>query len=186
MAKFELVSRFADIAEAIPLPKRATRNAAGYDLYAAENITIPSYMSHMFKWMDKDPEAQEQDNTVHVVRTLSEIAAFTKANKIKPTLVSTGMKIKLDDDEYLELLPRSSTPLKYWLVLANSSGIIDSDYYNNPDNEGEIFLQFINFSPVDILIRAGACIGQGIIHKYYTTEDDCAGGERLGGFGSTH
>ena len=117
---------------------------------------------------------------------LNELAAFTKKEKIKPTLVSTGMKVKLNDDEYLELLPRSSTPLKYWLVLANSSGIIDSDYYNNPDNEGEIFLQFINFSPVPIVIHRGDFLGQGIIHKYYTTEDDCAGGERQGGFGSTH
>lgn len=187
MAKFELVSRFAnDDSRAYALPMRATAHAAGYDLYAAENVIIPSYMSHMFKWMDKDPKAKEQDENTPVVKSLSDVAAFTKANKIKPTLVSTGMKIKLDDDEYLELLPRSSTPLKYWLVLANSSGIIDSDYYNNPDNEGEIFLQFINLSPVDIQVHVGDFLGQGIIHKYYTTEDDCAGGERRGGLGSTH
>ena len=105
---------------------------------------------------------------------------------IKPTLVSTGMKIKLADDEYLELSVRSSTPLKYWLILANSVGIIDSDYYNNPGNEGEIFLQFINLSPEDIEIKKGDCIGQGIIHKYYITEDDRAYGERQGGLGSTH
>lgn len=63
--------------------------------------------------------------------------------------------------------------------------IIDSDYYNNPDNEGHIFLQFINFSPFDIKIKRGDIIGQAIIKSYYTTEDDKAENERLGGFGST-
>lgn len=180
MAKFELVSRFAnDNSRAYALPMRATAHAAGYDLYAAEDVIIPSYHAQMLKWANRDVSNKDP-------KSLSEIAAFTKASEIKPTLVSTGMKIKLDDDEYLELLPRSSTPLKYWLILANSSGIIDSDYYNNLGNEGEIFLQFINLSPEDIQIRVGDFLGQGIIHKYYTTEDDCAGGERIGGMGSTH
>ncbi len=187
MARFELVSRFAnDPSCAYALPKRATAHAAGYDLYAAEDVLIRPYFAQMVKWCETDPEVQEQTETEYPVRSLSEVAKFTKENKIKPTLVSTGMKIKLDDNEYLELLPRSSTPLKYWLVLANSSGIIDSDYYNNPDNEGEIFLQLINLSPVTIQIHKGDFLGQGIIHKYYTTEDDCAEGQRQGGFGSTH
>ena len=80
---------------------------------------------------------------------------------------------------------RSSSPLKYWLVLANSKGVIDADYYNNVDNEGEIFLQVINFSPFPIVIKKGEAIGQGIIVPYLTTENDIASGERVGGFGST-
>lgn len=63
--------------------------------------------------------------------------------------------------------------------------IIDADYYNNPDNEGEIFLQLINLSPCDILLRKGDVIGQAIIKPYLTTEDDIASGDRIGGFGST-
>ena len=63
--------------------------------------------------------------------------------------------------------------------------IIDSDYYSNPDNDGEIFFQLINLSPVDIYLRAGDKIGQGIIKTYGTTEDDAASGERTSGFGST-
>ena len=180
MAKFELVSRFKDTNVVYALPQRATAHAAGYDLYAAEDCVIPSYSVLMTQWNMHNPQAPLE------LLSLQEVADFTKQKKIKPTLVSTGMKVKLDDDEYLELLPRSSTPLKYWLVLANSSGIIDADYYNNPDNEGEIFLQFINLSPVAIMIHRGDFLGQGIIHKYYTTENDCAGGDRQGGFGSTH
>jgi len=64
-------------------------------------------------------------------------------------------------------------------------GIIDADYYNNPDNEGEIFFQIINLSPVPIYLKAGDRIGQGIIHKYEKTVDDEVTETRTGGFGST-
>mgnify|MGYP002520406822 CR=1 FL=1 len=64
-------------------------------------------------------------------------------------------------------------------------GIIDGDYYNNPDNEGHIFFQIINLSPRPIILKKGDCIGQGIIKSYEKTEDDVPGGVRTGGFGST-
>lgn len=64
--------------------------------------------------------------------------------------------------------------------------IIDADYYNNPDNEGHIYFQLINLSPVPIMLKKGDCIGQGIIKHYLTTDNDNAEGERLGGFGSTN
>ena len=63
--------------------------------------------------------------------------------------------------------------------------IIDADYADNPDNEGHIYFQVINLSPVDIQLRKGDIIGQGIIKKYEITDDDNAVGERMGGFGST-
>ena len=91
----------------------------------------------------------------------------------------------MDENMYLELSVRSSCPLKHWLILANSVGIIDADYYNNPDNEGEIFFQFINLSPFPILLKKGDAIGQGILKPYIKTEDDIASGVREGGFGST-
>ena len=95
------------------------------------------------------------------------------------------MKCRLDKGTYLELAIRSSSPLKYWLILANSVGVIDEDYYNNPDNEGEIFFQIINLSPFPIKIQKGEIIGQGIIKPYLLTEDDAAAGIRTGGLGST-
>ena len=63
--------------------------------------------------------------------------------------------------------------------------IIDSDYADNPDNEGHIYFQIINLSPYDIQLQKGDIIGQGIIKKYLTTDDDAANGKRVGGFGST-
>jgi dUTPase len=85
----------------------------------------------------------------------------------------------------LAITVRSSCPLKNWLILANSTGIIDADYCDNPDNEGEIFFQLINLSPFDIQLRAGDRIGQGIIMPYIKTCDDVADGVRVGGLGST-
>jgi dUTP pyrophosphatase len=116
---------------------------------------------------------------------LNSLAAITKRLKTKPTLVSTGMKCQLESGTYLELSVRSSCPLKHWLILANGVGVIDADYYNNPDNEGHIYFQMINLSPFDIQLKKGDTIGQGIIKPYLITEDDVANGDRKGGFGST-
>jgi dUTP pyrophosphatase len=75
---------------------------------------------------------------------------YLNRENMRPTLVPTHVKCKLDPDQYLELSVRSSTPLKYLLLLANGVGIIDADYYNNSDNEGHIFFQIINLAPMDI------------------------------------
>jgi dUTP pyrophosphatase len=96
------------------------------------------------------------------------------------------MKCYLNSKYYLELSVRSSTPLKYWLILANGVGIIDADYYNNPDNEGHIYFQIINLLPFSIKIRKGDKIGQGIFIPYQKTDKDNTCSERVGGFGSTN
>jgi dUTP pyrophosphatase len=116
---------------------------------------------------------------------LQDVAMLTKLSLAKPTLVPTGIKCEMPQGMYLELSVRSSCPLKHWLILANGVGIIDSDYYNNPDNEGHIFFQIINLSPFDIVLKKGDIIGQGILKKYYVTDDDATYGFRAGGFGST-
>ena len=175
MIRFEKVKRFADAD--FNLPVRKTRNSAGYDFEVAEDIIIPSFYQHFSTMLaNADP--------AHIC-SLEETAKLTKEFKTKPTLVSTGVKCHLEEGYYLELSVRSSTPLKYWIILANSIGIIDADYCNNPDNEGEIFFQVINLSPFPIQLRKGDIIGQGIIKKYEVTDDDKAEGLRTGGFGST-
>ena len=177
MAKFEKVSRFNDID--LTMPERKTKFSAGYDFEVAEDIIIPAWKKHY------DKMANNINFSVFNSVTLEDIENLTKQLKTKPTLVSTGMKCELGPDEYLELSVRSSCPLKNWLILANGVGIIDSDYYNNPDNEGEIYFQFINLSPYDIELHKGDRIGQGIIKKYICVENDKTTGQRQGGFGST-
>ena len=102
-----------------------------------------------------------------------------------PVMVRTGVKVQMPNDEFLMLVNRSSNPKKKKLVIPNSMGIIDADYYNNPDNEGECYFGFYNVSNETVVIEAGEKLGQGIFIKYGITEDDKATGERKGGFGST-
>lgn len=111
------------------------------------------------------------------------IPSFKKGNK--PTLVKTGLKAYMQDDEMLLLYNRSSNPGKKGLVLANGVGVIDKDYYGNPDNDGAIMFAFFNLKDEDIKIKKGDAIGQAIFQKYLITDNDIATGERLGGFGST-
>jgi len=178
MAKFEVVKRFSDGDKVgINLPTRATKNSAGYDFTVCEDILVPSYKNLM--------EAVQGYYAEKVPLILDDIKRVTSTTGIKPTLVPTGVKCKLDPGQYLEISVRSSTPLNSWMILANGVGIIDADYYGNETNDGEIFFQLINLSPVDIYLRAGDKIGQGIIKRYEITEDDEATGERVGGFGST-
>lgn len=174
MIKFEKVSRFKDVDFAMPV--RKTKHSAGYDMVVAEDFIVPPY---------KELYESFNDCIMGYV-TLGWLETETKRKKLRPSLVSTGVKCYLDPGYYLELSVRSSTPLKYWLVMANSQGIIDGDYADNENNEGEIFFQLINLSPYPILLKRGDVIGQGIIKKYNLTDDDCADGERVGGFGSTN
>ena len=104
----------------------------------------------------------------------------------KPTLIKTGIKAYMGSDEVLILANRSSNPGKKGLILANSIGVIDSDYYGNPDNDGHIMFAFYNIKSEDIEIKKGERIGQGIFQKYLTVDNDNANGERSGGFGSTN
>lgn len=102
-----------------------------------------------------------------------------------PIMIPTGVKVCMQDDEYLMLVNRSSNPKKKKLVIPNSVGIIDADYYNNEDNEGEMFFGFYNLSNETVVINKGDKLGQGIFMKYHITDDDTATGSRKGGWGST-
>ena len=142
MAKFEKVSRIDDV----KLPERATKNSAGYDFFAPEDVTLPA-------------------------KTL--------------TRVMTGVKCELSPYMVLILANRSSNPSKKSLFLANGVGIVDADYYDNSDNEGEIGFEFYNNSEEDVVISKNEKIGQGIITTYFRVEGDNVTGSRVGGFGST-
>lgn len=111
------------------------------------------------------------------------IPSFKKG--INPTLVKTGLKAYMQDDEMLLLYNRSSNPKKKGLILANSVGVVDKDYYGNVDNDGHIMFAFYNIKDEDVEIKKGEAIGQAIFQKYLVTDSDNAQGERIGGFGST-
>jgi len=99
--------------------------------------------------------------------------------------VPTGIKAYMQEDEVLQVYPRSSLGFKKNLMKVNSVGIIDSDYYNNPDNEGEIALILYNFGDQPVTIEKNERIAQGIFIKYLKADKDNTLAKRLGGFGST-
>ena len=107
---------------------------------------------------------------------------------IKPgelAMIPTGIKAYMPNNEYLAVYPRSSLGIKRLLTMPNNVGIIDSDYFNNDDNEGHIYVPLFNLGKTPQTIEKGERITQGIFTKYLTTTDDNTQGKRKGGFGST-
>lgn len=104
----------------------------------------------------------------------------------KPTLVKTGIKAYMKEDEVLYIFNRSSNPKKKKLILANSVGVIDGDYYSNEDNDGHIMFAYYNVSDEDVVIKKGEAIGQGVFQKFLKVDgEEEIQNERKGGFGST-
>lgn len=99
--------------------------------------------------------------------------------------VPTGLKAFMNYDEYLAIHIRSGMAVKRRLMLVNSTGIIDSDYYNNEDNEGHILIALVNMGTEPVSLDKGERVAQGIFSKYLITNDDNATGIRTGGIGST-
>ncbi len=153
MRKFEKISLeqlkkdnlFVDYND-IVLPKRKTKNSAGYDFISFIRMCI------------KPGESVK---------------------------IPTGIKVKLNDDEYLSIYVRSSMGIKNCIRLCNQVGIIDSDYYNNIDNEGHIWICVKNEGEKEFIIDKGTAFAQGIISKYYICDDDDTNEVRTGGIGST-
>jgi len=130
------------------LPKRQTKNSAGYDFESIINFTI-------------------------------------KPNESK--IIPLGVKVKMNIDEYLMIVVRSSLGFKYDVRMCNQVGIIDSDYYNNKDNEGHIFIKLYNAGNKDFCVKSGERLCQGIFSKFLTVDnEENIENIRTNGFGSTN
>ncbi|MDD4600948.1 Deoxyuridine 5'-triphosphate nucleotidohydrolase [bioreactor metagenome] len=102
------------------------------------------------------------------------------------TLVPTGLKAYMESDEYLGIHIRSGLSIRKKIGLINGEGIIDADYYNNPDNEGHIMVAIINYNDFPVVVEKGERIAQGIFYKYLRADyDEETSTIRQGGFGST-
>lgn len=107
-----------------------------------------------------------------------------KKNEV--VLIPTGIKVMLNSDEFLGIYIRSSLGFKYNLRMCNQVGIIDSDYYNNPSNEGHIFVKLKNEGDNDIILKKYDRYVQGIIQKYYIVDNEKEIEDiRVGGIGSS-
>ena len=137
-----------ELYDSIELPKRSTKNSAGYDIRSIEHKTIKSGESVVFR---------------------------------------TGIKVEMNEDEVFFIFDRSSFGFKYDIMLSNSVGVIDSDYYNNEDNEGHFSVKLINHGDKEFKINIGDRIAQGIFMKYLTVDDEeKIDKKRKGGIGSTN
>ena len=129
------------------LPRRASKNSAGYDILAIKDYVI----------------------------------------KPKEILkIPTGLKVRMQNDEVLLIVVRSSMGFKYNVRLTNQVGVIDSDYYNNIDNEGHFFVSLQNEGEKDYIVKKGDAYAQGIFIKYLISDTDTANEIRKGGLGSTN
>lgn len=100
--------------------------------------------------------------------------------------IPTGLKVYMESQDVMLMVPRSSLAIKHGLKIVNQVGVIDADYYNNHDNEGHFWIVLENTSDKDYKVEIGERIAQCIFTYYSTTVDDePLVEERVGGFGST-
>lgn len=132
-----------------------------------------------------DTELLPKRETAHAAGYDLSVAKEVSIAPGEIVLVPTGVKAYMQDGEVLYLYDRSSNPRKKGLVLINSVGVIDGDYYGNPANEGHIFAQMKNITDQTITLSAGERIVQGVFMPFLIADGDQASGERTGGFGST-
>lgn len=124
--------------------------------------------------------------TTHAAGYDLKVAEPTTISPGAIALVPTGVKVYMQPGEVLFLFDRSSNPNKKGVVLINSVGVIDSDYYNNPFNEGHIFAQMKNITDKAVTLPYGERIVQGVFMNLFIADNDVASGDRTGGFGSTN
>ena len=108
----------------------------------------------------------------------------TVINPMQSVMIWTDVKAKFNTDEALLINVRSSMG-KFPIMIANTQGWIESDYYSNPDNDGNIGVRLFNLSTEPYFIKAGDRIAQGMFIKYLEADNGNTTQERVGGFGSS-
>lgn len=105
---------------------------------------------------------------------------------MQKTIVFTDVKAYMQDDEELLIFIRSSLAIKQGLMLSNNVGKIDSSYYGNESNDGNIGIALVNTTGKTIILEAGTRFAQGTFYKYLTADnDETIHEDRKGGFGSS-
>ena len=100
-------------------------------------------------------------------------------------MIWTDVKAHMYYDNALIIIPRSNMG-KQPIMIANTVGLIDNDYYGNENNDGNIGFRLLNLGKTPYEIKVGDRIGQGIFIKYGTVKNDNTISKRSGGFGSTN
>lgn len=168
-----------DVYDKIIMPIRSTPRSAGYDFYIPFGITCVPGVKYLV------PTGIKADMHLKMWKMCMPADAFftgePKACVQKEKLVTNDS----NEGNFLALYPRSSLGFKYGFAMRNTVGIIDADYYNNPDNEGHIMVGFTVDTTLDL--KAGDKFCQGIIQTYHvmSPEEITVHEDRSGGMGST-
>jgi len=100
-------------------------------------------------------------------------------------LVWTDVKAYMQPNEVLELYPRSSAGIKNDIMIKNTVGIVDMDYYSNERDDGNIRLYLWNFGDRNRCFNKGDAIAQGIFKPFLESDNCNTDTKRVGGVGST-
>lgn len=155
------------------LPCRSTMQSAGYDFRIPYDLSVKAGEIYIVgtgvKWNSGDTELGRKRDLV--------------SNDGITALMRDHLPIKTEQ-VYLALYPRSSYGFKYGFHLLNTTGIIDADYYSNPENDGHIMVGFTTTK--DMELKSGDKFCQGIITPYFVCRDEVVPTSvRTGGTGST-
>ena len=131
------------------------------------------------------PERKTRCSAAYDIESAEDIVIPSFKKWMKATLVKTGLKAYMQEDEVLYLFAKSSGFGKKGIMLSNAVGVIDGDYYENEDNDGHIMFSIINMKDEDMVIKKGDAIGQAMFSKYLKVDNDNSTEIRKGGFGST-
>ena len=131
------------------------------------------------------PERKTKCSAAYDLEAAEDVVVPSFKKGMKATLISTGLKAYMQEDEVLYLYAKSSGFGKKGIMLSNAVGVIDADYYENEDNDGNIMFSVINLKDEDLYIKKGDAIGQAMFGKYLKADNDEATGVRKGGLGST-
>lgn len=141
-----------------------------------EVVTIYAHLNPIL------PKRQTESSAGYDLSSLTDVTI--EPGKI--ALIPTGIKVMMQKDEVLMIYPRSSLAIKKGLMMSNSVGVIDADYYGNPDNEGHIMIPLLNTTHETVTIKALERVAQGVFVTYLkTSDDDVVSKKRSGGFGSS-
>ena len=150
-----------------------------------EKVSIDEFSKYYDKTMYEEYDLPKRMTTYSAGYDFLAIEGFTiKPGEIKK--IPTGYKATFGNDEMLMILVRSSMGFKYNVRMTNQVGIIESDYYNNIDNEGHMFVSLQNEGDRDFVVKKGEGYAQGIFTKFLICDDDITTNERQGGLGSTN
>jgi dUTP pyrophosphatase len=149
-------------------PTKGSIDAAAYDLYA--NLKFKP-----------DVEVYNKYNHRVILSVINDSITIEAGDS---AIINMGIAVEIENGYYMEIVPRSGTSTKEHKFLANSPGIIDSDY------RGIVHSVIFNASDKPIIIKHGERLTQFQIHKIEPVNIDFVDelsetnrGEK--GFGST-